>query len=268
MRRGEVEKGTKTALVTGASMGIGLCYAEQLAALGYNLVLVSRGEEQLQQVSERISQQYDAKVTIHVQDLAKIDAAEELFDWCNESGIKVDVLINNAGMFSFCDILNTPIDRIKQTILLHDVTNSILCKLFAKDMAERGGGHILNMSSFSIWMPFPGLSLYSASKSYLKSFSVAFSKEVKELGVKVTAVCPAGIATDLYGLSPRWQKIGLKLHALSTPKFCAKRGLNALWRGSRCTVPDWWCRLFIPICLILPGFVIRRLRRFTNKWQK
>lgn len=268
MRRGEVAKGTKTALVTGASTGIGVCYTEQLAALGYNLVIVSRNETLLQEVANRVEQQYDTKVIVHVQNLATERAAEELFAWCRENNITVDVLINNAGMFSFCDILNTPDERIKQTILLHDITNTLLCKFFAKDMAERGGGHILNMSSFSIWMPFPGLSLYSASKAYLKSFSVAFAKEVKELGIKVTAVCPAGIATDLYGLSPRWQKIGLKLHALSTPKFCARRGLNALWRGKRCTVPDWWCRLFIPLCLMLPGFAMRKLRKFTNKWQK
>lgn len=268
MRRGEVEKGTKRALITGASTGIGVCYAEQLAALGYNLIIVSRNGEQLQQVAKRIAEQYGVEVKAIVKDLATTTAAEELFAECELNNAKVDVLINNAGMFSFCDILSTPAERIKRIILLHDVTNSMLCKLFAEDMARRGGGHILNMSSFSIWMPFPGLSLYSASKSYLKSFSVAFSKEVQDLGVKVTAVCPAGIATDLYGLSPRWQKIGLKIHALSTPQFCARRGLKALWRGTRCTVPDWWCRLFIPVCLMLPRFAIRKLRNFTNKWQK
>jgi short-subunit dehydrogenase len=171
-------------------------------------------------------------------------------------------------MFSFCDILDTPTERIKETILLHDVTNTMLCKLFAADMASRGGGHILNMSSYSIWMPWPGLSLYSASKAYLKSFSVAFAKEVREKKVYVTAVCPAGIATDLYGLSKKWQKIGLNIHALSTPKFCARRGLNSLWRRQRSVVPDWWMRLLIPILEYLPMFILRWMRSFTKKWQK
>ena len=136
MRRGEVEKGTKTALVTGASMGIGLCYAEQLAALGYNLVLVSRSEEQLQQVSERISQQYDAKVAIHVQDLAKIDAAEELFDWCNESGIKVDVLINNAGFGDCNRFLESDLEKELDMIDVNVKAMHILMKLFLKKMEE------------------------------------------------------------------------------------------------------------------------------------
>lgn len=98
-------------------------------------------------------------------------------------------------------------------------------------MSRRGcGGHILNMASYSLWMPWPGLALYSASKSYLRGFSVAFAKEVREQNIRVTAVCPAGVATDLYGLPPRWQRIGLRLGVLITPDSCARRALKALWQ--------------------------------------
>lgn len=268
MRKGEVVKGSKRALVTGASTGIGRQYAEQLAALGYNLIVVSRTESLLEELATELREKYDVEVIVHVKDLATMSAAEELFAWTEQEKLKVDVLINNAGMFSFCDIANTPAERIKRTITLHDVTNTLLCQLYGNDMAERGGGYILNMSSFSIWMPFPGLSLYSASKSYLKSFSVAYAKEMRDKKVYVTAVCPGGIATDLYGLTKEWQGIGLKLHALSTPKFCARRGLNSLWRKRKCIVPDWWMRLFIPFCLLLPRFAMNWLRGFTAKWQK
>lgn len=268
MRRGEVIKGSKTALVTGASSGIGRCYADQLANLGYNLIIVSRDEQTLTQTASEIESCTGVMVTPHIKDLATTTAAKELFDWCKNEGYTIDVLINNAGMFSFCDILDTPEQRIERIITLHNITNTMLCKLFAADMAERGGGYILNMSSYSIWMPWPGLSLYSASKSYLKSFSVSFAKEVCEKGVYVTAVCPAGIATDLYGLSRKWQKIGLNIHALSTPKFCARRGLNAMWRRERCVVPDWWMRLLIPLLEYLPMFILRWMRSFTKKWQK
>ncbi|MFQ7502116.1 MAG: SDR family NAD(P)-dependent oxidoreductase [Alistipes finegoldii] len=96
-------------------------------------------------------------------------------------------------------------------------------------------------------MPFPGLALYSASKAYMRSFSVAFAKEVRDRGIRVTAVCPAGVATDLYGLTPRWQRIGKRLGVLITPDNCARRGLRALWRGRRCIVPDWWNRAWIPL---------------------
>ncbi|MBQ7856197.1 MAG: SDR family NAD(P)-dependent oxidoreductase [Alistipes sp.] len=268
MKRGEVVRGSKTALVTGASTGIGHSYAEQLAELGYNLIVVSRTESKLKELAEELEAKYEVKVTVRAQDLALTDSAEQLYDWCKEQGLTVDVLINNAGMFSFCDMIDTPIERVKRTITLHDITYTVLCQLFGRDMAERGGGYILNMSSFSVWMPFPGLALYSASKSYTKAFSVPFAKEMRKRNVFVTVVCPAGIATDLYGLNKHWQGIGLKLHALSKPSFCARRGLNSLWRKRQCIVPDWWMRLFIPILSILPGFVLNWLRNFTFKWQK
>ena len=268
MKRGYIAKGTKTALVTGASSGIGRCYAEQLASRGYNLVIVSRNEELLSEVAESIKATSGVEVRVFAKNLATTTAAQELFDWTKQEGYTIDVLINNAGAFSFCDIVNTPSERIVDIITLHDITNTILCKVFAADMASRGEGYILNMSSYSIWMPWPGLSLYSASKAYLKSFSVSFAKEVRDKGVYVTAVCPAGIATDLYGLSKKWQKIGLNIHALSTPKFCARRGLNSLFRRRRCIVPDWWMRLLIPLLENLPMFCLRWIRNFTQKWQK
>ena len=268
MKRGYIAKGTKTALVTGASSGIGRCYAEQLASRGYNLIIVSRNEELLSEVAESIKATSGVEVRVFAKNLATTTAAQELFDWTKQEGYTIDVLINNAGAFSFCDIVNTPSERIVDIITLHDITNTILCKVFAADMASRGGGYILNMSSYSIWMPWPGLSLYSASKAYLKSFSVSFAKEVRDKGVYVTAVCPAGIATDLYGLSKKWQKIGLNIHALSTPEFCARRGLNSLFRRRRCIVPDWWMRLLIPLLENLPMFCLRWIRNFTQKWQK
>ena len=269
MKRGKVVAGTKTALVTGASKGIGRCYALQLAELGYNVLMVSLTESILAKTAKEVARVNDKVWVRHyAKDMATMNAAEELFAWTEQEGIKVDVLINNAGMFSFCDILNTPTERIERTILLHNMTTTKMCRIYADDMAKRGCGYILNMSSYSIWMPYPGLSLYSASKAYIKSFSVAFSKEVREKGVYVTAICPAGIATDLYGLSPELQRLGVKIGGLMTPESCARRSLNALWRGTRCKVPDWWFRLVIPICQMLGGAPMRWLRNFTMQFQK
>ncbi len=269
MRRGEVLAGTKTALVTGASKGIGRSYALQLAALGYNVLMVASGEMELLATADEVRRVApNVWVRSLVKDLATPTAAEELFAYTESEGIKVDVLINNAGIFSFCDMLNTPIERIQRMIYLHDITSTLNCRLYAADMIERGGGHILNMSSFSIWMPYPGLSLYSASKAYLKSFSVAFSKEVESRGVTVTAICPAGIATDLYGLSPKLQRFGLKTGILMSADSCARRSLRAMFRGVRCKVPDWWFRLFIPVCQVVSGPVMRWLRGFTMQFQK
>ena len=269
MKRGEVARGTKTALVTGASEGIGRCYADRLCALGYNLVIVSVHQEGIERTAEELRAKYpDAAVRAVAMDLARTEAAYELYELVKNEGYEIDVLINNAGIFSFLDILKTPAERITRLLLLHDMTLTLNCRLFAEDMARRGGGYILNMSSFSIWMPFPGLSLYSASKAYVKSFSVAFAKEVREHNIRCTCICPAGIATNLYGLTPYWQRLGMRIGALMSPDACAKRGLRAMWRGRRKCVPDWWNKLFIPLCLMIPYPIMKLLRRKTEKFQK
>lgn len=269
-KRGAVQPGSAWALVTGAGSGIGRCYALRLAALGYNLVLAGNRPEPLETVRREVeTSSPETRIRTVSIDLARIGAAEELHDFTRREGIEIDVVINNAGIFSFCDILHTPPDRIERIILLHDLTNTEMCRLYAADMVRRGcRGHILNMSSYSLWMPFPGLSLYSASKAYLRAFSVSFAKEVREHGIRVTAVCPAGVATDLYGLTPRWQRIGLRLGVLISADACARRGLRGLWRGRRTVVPDWWNRIWIPLCKLLPMWVIRPLRRYTMQFQK
>lgn len=269
-KRGAVQPGSAWALVTGAGSGIGRCYALRLAALGYNLVLAGNRPEPLETVRREVeTSSPETRIRTVSIDLARIGAAEELHDFTRREGIEIDVVINNAGIFSFCDILHTPPERIERIILLHDLTNTEMCRLYATDMVRRGcRGHILNMSSYSLWMPFPGLSLYSASKAYLRAFSVSFAKEVREHGIRVTAVCPAGVATDLYGLTPRWQRIGLRLGVLISADACARRGLRGLWRGRRTVVPDWWNRIWIPLCKLLPMWVIRPLRRYTMQFQK
>lgn len=280
MKRGTIAPGSAWALITGAGTGIGRCYALRLAAMGYNPILVGNVRAPLEAVRREIlseglpvttnspAEAHLPEVRIIEIDLARTEASDELYAAVREMGVEIDVLINNAGIFSFRDMLATPAERIERMILLHDMTLSKNCLAFGRDMAVRGRGWILNMSSYSIWMPFPGMALYTATKAYVRSFSVAFAKEIRERGVRVTAVCPAGVATDLYGLTPRWQRIGLRLGVLISADSCARRGLKALWRGRRTIVPDWWNRIWIPFCKLLPMCLLRPLRRYTMKFQK
>lgn len=270
MSRPKIEPARTWALVTGAGSGIGRCFALRLAKMGYNLVLVGNREAPLKGVIAEL-QPLDPQQQFRplAMDLARQEAAEELYEAIGAAGIEIDLVINNAGIFSFCDVLKTEEKRIERMLLLHDMTTTKLCRRYTQRMVERGvKGHILNMSSYSLWMPYPGLAVYSASKAYLKAFSVAFAKEVKEQGVTVTAICPAGVATDLYGLSPKLQQLGVKVGGLITPDRCAKRALNALWRGARCSVPDWWNRLWIPLLVGLPMWILRPIRRYTMQFQK
>ena len=265
--RGEVARGSAWALVTGAAVGIGRQYAERLAELGYNLYLVDIRKEIIEEAMA-IEHHHRIKCVPKVLDLSEVGAARRLHATTTDEGYEFDVVVNNAGVFSFCDILNTPLERIEHLLQLHDVTLTTMCRLYGEDMVKRGKGRLLNMSSYSIWMPFPGLALYSASKAYVKGFSEAFNRELRKTGVSVTAICPAGIATDLYGLSKDLQRFGVKTGILMSPRSCARRALNAMFKGRSVVVPDWWYRLLIPICKYLPGFIIRPLRRFTMKWQK
>ena len=191
-----------------------------------------------------------------------------MFAFTQGQGIDVDVLVNNAAIFNFCDVTATSDEKIATMLTLHNLTLVRLCRLYGAQMALRGAGYILNMSSYSIWMPFPGLSLYSATKAFVRNFSVAFAKELREKGVYVTAVCPAGIATDMYGLSKRLQNLGVKLGVLITPRRCAHKGLKALFRGRKLVVPDWWFKPLIPLMMHLPSCLERFVRRKMMRFQK
>lgn len=256
------------ALVTGASSGIGLDIAAELARRGYGLVIVSRTADKLSAAAELLSGEGAPEVIVKPLDLAATGAAETLYDWCREQGIEVEVLVNDAGIFIFKDFLETAPERVEQILNLHIHTVTTLCRLFGAEMAAKGYGYILNLSSYSIWMPLPGLALYSATKSYVHEFTVAFAKEVREKGVYVTAVSPAGVATDMYGLSQRLQHIALYWGLLLSPAQVARRSVGALFRGRRDVVPGWANRLLIPVVKNLPPCVTRFLRRKTMRFQK
>ena len=257
-----------TALVTGAAHGIGRSFARRLAEKGYRIVAVDYDASALDRLCGELRSQMHATVDAIPMDLARVTASEELCAAVERLGVEVEVLINNAGIFSYRDMADTPVERIERMILLHDLTLTKNCRTFGAKMAQRGHGYILNMSSYSVWMPFPGMALYTATKAYVRSFTKAFAKEMKERGVRVTAVCPAGVATDLYGLTPEWQRIGQRCGALISPDSCARRGLRALRRGRRCIVPDWWNRLFIPLFLFMPDPLVRFIRRRTLRFQR
>ena len=266
--RGVIEKGSAWALVTGASSGIGFEYARQMAARGYNLVVVSNDEAGLTEAARKVAEEFGVEVRTKVLDLIPREAAHELFAWTESEGLQIEVLINNAGAFSYLDVLKSDFARIDELVGLHVTTPTITCRLYGEQMAERGHGYILNMSSYSIWMPLPGLTIYSASKDYLKSFSRAFAKEDRERGVTVTAVCPAGVATDLYGLPRDWQRFGCRIGVLITAEKCARQALRAMYRRKKVYVPAAWFRIFVPILTTLPKCITDFARKHTMRFQK
>ena len=155
-----------TALITGASSGIGYQYARQLAARGYDLLIVSNDAEGIANSAAEIRKQYGVRITPLYRDLSAENAAEDLYRYCEDEQLDVEVLVNNAGVFFFDDLARVDSRRIELMLRLHVRTTTLLCHYFGRSMQARGRGYILNMSSMSAWMPFPGISVYAATKSY------------------------------------------------------------------------------------------------------
>lgn len=242
-----------TALVTGASSGIGLEFCHQLTSMGINLLMVSNQMQELANARDTLAAKYpDQRFWAHYKDLAHPDAADEIYAYCSQNGIVVDILINNAGIFSFKTITDTTTDSLNLFIDLHMRTVTQLCQRFAIDMKSRRSGYILNMSSMSCWMPMPGIGMYAATKAYIRVFSRSLALELKDYGVGVTVACPGGIATDLFGLPRNLQRLGVKLGVLATPQRFVSGALKRMFNHKKQYINGFINRLAIVAVALLP----------------
>ena len=236
---------------------MGLEYARQLAARGYDLLLVSNQKAQLSAVSAQMREQYPVSVTPHFQDLAEADAADKLYAWCTEEvHLLPDVVVNNAGMFFFKELEEEDLDRVQAMMNLHMTTVTRTCLLFGQAMKKRGSGYLLIMSSMAARIPAPGITIYSATKAYLKSFGRSLSYELKPYGVGVTTVCPAAIATPLYRLSEKKLRFGIRIGLIRTPRWLVARALRALFNKRRVISPAFMNVYLPPLIALLPGPLI------------
>ncbi|MDD6209989.1 MAG: SDR family NAD(P)-dependent oxidoreductase [Bacteroidales bacterium] len=255
------------ALITGASSGIGYEYSKLLARMGYNLLLVSNESDRLQAVRVELQQYYHINADACYMDLAHSDAASRLYDYCTEHGYVIDILINNAGIFSFREVVTDTPERLQTMLNLHVSTPSLLCYYFGKDMKERRSGYILNMSSLSAWLPFPGITMYAATKAYLKIFSASFRLEMKPYNVGVTTVAPGAVATDLYHLKKSYQRLGVRLGIILPPEKLVKSALRGMFRYKKVVCPGIVNRLFLLLFPLLPERVILYIKKKISKYE-
>lgn len=232
---------------------MGLEFSRELAARGYDLLLVSNREDELEGAAATLSEEYPVKVRTHFQDLARQEAADVLFDWCSSEGISPDVLVNDAGIFFFKELQVSDLDRVQAMINLHVTTVTRLCILFGDKMKERGSGYILNVSSMTARIPAPGLTVYSATKAYLRSFGRSFSFELEPYGVRMTTVCPAAVATPLYRIDPKWMKACVRIGLIRKPGWLARKALNAMFRGRKMLSPAFMNVWLPALVAALPG---------------
>lgn len=241
------------ALITGGSSGMGLEYARQLAGKGYDLLLVSNREEELAGAVTGLSEAFPVKVSGHYQDLALPTAADALFAWCQGRGLVPDVLVNNAGMFFFKELTRADLGRVQAMLNLHVSTVTRLSILFGEAMKQRGSGYILIVSSMAARIPAPGITIYSATKAYLRSFGRSLSYELRPYGVGVTTVCPAAIATPLYRLKPSLMELGVRTRVIHTPAWLVRRALRAMFHRRRVVSPSAMNVWLPPLVALLPG---------------
>lgn len=238
---------------------MGKIYAERLAEARYDLLLVSNQETELQQVAEELQSRFHVTVIPHYQDLSTNTAADELFAFCQEQSIEIEILINNAGMFFFEELTPENEGKAMKMLQLHIFTPTRLCLLFGESMKQRGHGYILNVSSMAAKIPAPGITIYSATKAYLKSFSKSLYFEMRPYGVGVTTVCPAAIATPLYKLKPSLLNLGVKIGLIGTPQWLVKRALRGMFRKRRVVKPGLMNYYLPPLIAILPKWLVARL---------
>ena len=223
----------KLAVVTGASSGIGLEFCRRLAEKGASLVLVSNQEKELREVAENLHEEFGIETYPFFLDLTLSDCADRIDSFMTDNRLEADILINNAGIFSFAPIIDTSERKLDCFIDLHVRAVTMISRYFASKMAAKGSGHILNMSSMSCWMPMPGIAMYAATKAYIRVFTRSLAYEMRDSGVTVTAACPGGIATNLFGLPPNLLRLAVRLGVLDTPEAFTRKAVKKMLKGKR-----------------------------------
>jgi hypothetical protein len=218
-----------TAVVTGGASGIGLEFCRQLInKYGCTVAIIDRSP-----ASVIANEPLLANAPYLQLDLCDPNATTRITEFLDTNGLTPDLLINNAGIFDFRAVTDLSTARIDTYIDLHIRTLTHICRQIAMRMADNGGGSILNMSSMSCWMPMPGIAMYSATKAYIRVFSRALRVELRDRNVNVTVACPGGIATDLFGLPPKLQRLGVRVGALSTPQHLVRNLLRRTAHGRK-----------------------------------
>ncbi len=242
----------KIAIVTGADGGIGTEFCRALARRGADLVMVSIDGDAVTARADEVARAFGVRTWPVRLDLTKPDSAMRLMSFLEARRLEPYILINNAGIFSFAPVLETSEGKLNAFIDLHMRAVVDLCQIFGKRMVSNRKGYILNMSSMSCWMPMPGLAMYASTKAFLRVFSRSLSYELRESGVRVMVACPGGIATNLFGLSPKLTRLALKLGAIARPEVFAEKAVSRLLKGKMQYINGLTNRLAIVFVSSLP----------------
>lgn len=249
------------ALVTGASSGIGLEFARQLAARGYGVILAGNRREENEVAAASVARDYGVEaLALHV-DLTRPEAAEAVHAWCGVRKLEVAVLVSNAGMLHVGRLTKASPQTVDHIVALHCTAPAQLCRLFAADMCRRGRGRILLVSSMTAWTPFPTMSLYGATKAFLRNFGRSLWYELRDRGVSVTVLFPGAVDTPLYRLDASVRRRLRRAGVMLSARRVARQGLRAMFHGRRTCMPGVLTRVETAVCRLMPPWLLSMLFR-------
>lgn len=252
------------ALITGGGSGLGLELAKLFAADGYSLILVSRNEAHLKQAQAELEAAYHATVEIISLDLTDLEALPGIFMKLKERGLKINVLVNNAGFGLLGAFTELDIKKQLNTIALNISALTYLTRLFLDQAPENA--KILNMSSLAAFQPGPYMNVYYATKAYVLSFSEALAEELEDKNISVTALCPGPVATDFWKVSDpnRTRVPRTTMISRLSPEFVARAGYRGLQQGRRVVVPGIMNKLLIFANRFLPRSIVTSIVKGLN----
>jgi short-subunit dehydrogenase len=253
----------KTALITGASAGLGVDFAHILAERRINLILVARSEERLNELSHKLSKAHN--ITCHVirSDLALAGSAKKLMDEIHSRHLKVDILVNNAGYGLWGPFASSEFKEMAGMIQLNVNTLTELTRLALPHMTEQKAGYILNVASTAAFQPGPWMGVYYATKAYVLSFGEALAEELKNTGVSVTTLCPGPTKTEFFDRA-RMGDSRMKRMLFADSMACARTGIDAMFQRRAVVVDGMMNWMFTLTSRVLPRATMRRVAGLIN----
>lgn len=251
---------TKTALITGASTGIGLDLAVLAARDGFDCILVSRNEPRLHELKKVLEKRYRVHVYVFALDLAEHHAATRLTEAIEDAGLTVDFLINNAGFGTSGEFIDLDAETEAEEVRLNVNTLTELTKAYLPDMVRRNYGYVLNVASIAAFQPGPYMAVYYATKAYVLSLTEALHAEVKGTGVNVSVLCPGPTDTRFFNRS------GSEMMVSKMPShLVAFFGYKGVMQNKRVIVPGVSNQLLLAAAKLMPRTVsLEILRRFQK----
>jgi uncharacterized protein len=247
-------------LITGASSGIGYEMAKQLAAKKFNLILVARNEEKLEKIQKELKSSHGIEVLYIPKDLSKPELAIELYHQVKSKNLLVTHLINNAGFGGYGNFLETSLENELNMINLNVSSLVVLTKLFAQDMAQRKFGRIMNVASLLSFIPFPYYSVYSATKSFVLSFSETIAAELEGTGVVVTTLCPGTVETDFHTIEMR-KTNAMHANKPMPAKDVASAGIKLLIQGKGKEIVGFKNWIISNLPRVTPDFIMMKIKK-------